>query len=159
MVTGEVPVIKIFYVEGLVKSGHGGHRECVEYLRLEIAMHQFMFVQDIHRLQNLLRYPLRLVLLQRADFSNIGQQIAPWDVLHRNVRNIDEVPGKEVDKQPPVLHRQSQINAFILGDGSFGAGTYNLQEQHRTYLPSGSRLGSIVKHLHSSQCPARRMFL
>lgn len=114
MVTGDIPAMKMFCAEEFSTYGDARYDECPDYLRLEIAMHISMFVQNKQRLQNLLRYPLRHTLLQRANRSNIILQISAGQVLHRDVRNTHLVPGVKVDKQPPVLHSSSELRAFIL---------------------------------------------
>lgn len=121
MVTGESPAMKMFYTE-FSKYYHARYDDFHDYLRLEIAMHIFMIVQNEHRLQNLLRYPLCHTLLQRTDGSNITLQISSGHVLHRDVCILEFVPGVKVDKKPPVLHTRSQIRTPILYDKIFRVG-------------------------------------
>lgn len=88
----------MFCAEEFSKYGYARYNNFHGYLRLDIAMHIFMMMQNKQRLQNLLRYPLRHTLLQRADRPNIGLQIAFGHVLHGDVRNTHLVPGVKVDK-------------------------------------------------------------
>lgn len=89
-------------------------RECDVHLRLNVAMHIFMFVHDKQRLKKLFRDPPCHTLHQSTNVSNICHQIAPRYVLHHNEGKIKLILGINVNKQPPVLHSLVTSGIYIL---------------------------------------------